>query len=66
MAKFPMDSISLYLGQDLCRTWIVQETTSGKEKHKVFCGQCGCTLWTIPMSHAGEKVIIRTSLLGEQ
>ncbi|KAK0112699.1 hypothetical protein ONS95_014437 [Cadophora gregata] len=66
MAKFPKESINLCQGQDLCKTWIVTETTSGKDKHKVFCGQCGCTLWTIPMNHGGEKIIVRTSLFGEQ
>ncbi|PVH83484.1 hypothetical protein DL98DRAFT_585380 [Cadophora sp. DSE1049] len=66
MAKFSKNSMHVSKGQDLTKTWIVKETTSGKEKHKVFCSQCGCTLWTIPMSHAGEKIIVRTSLLGDQ
>ncbi|KAK2873801.1 hypothetical protein FQN49_002064 [Arthroderma sp. PD_2] len=43
--------------------WTIKKTTSGSEKHKRFCTRCGCTLWTIPMKHNGEKIIVRTPLL---
>lgn len=44
-------------------TWVVEKTESGFNKKKVFCERCGCTLWTIPMQHGGQKVVVRTALL---
>lgn len=49
-------------GDGYIGTWVVTKTTSGAEKHKKFCTQCGCTLWTVPMNHAGENVIVRAAL----
>lgn len=39
------------------------ETASGKAKPKVFCGNCGCTLYTVPAKWDGKKIVVRTSLL---
>ncbi|PYH76968.1 hypothetical protein BO82DRAFT_406579 [Aspergillus uvarum CBS 121591] len=44
-------------------TWVVTKTSSGAEKHKKFCAKCGCTLWTIPMNHGGEHLIVRAALV---
>jgi hypothetical protein len=62
-AKFPTTSVKIAEGEDLLGKFVVSKTNSGHEKHKIFCKVCGCTLWTIPMSHGGEKYIVRTSLL---
>lgn len=62
-AKFDKSQVIVRDPQQLQRTWVVKKTHSGSEKHKVFCGRCGCTLYTMPMSHGGEKLIVRTSLL---
>ncbi|KAJ5306301.1 hypothetical protein N7508_005316 [Penicillium antarcticum] len=45
--------------------FVITKTTSGAEKHKRFCTRCGCTLWTIPMTHSGEAVILRAALLDQ-
>jgi len=50
-------------GDEFMSTWILKDTQSGNEKHKVFCKQCGCTLWTIPMKFEGKYKIIRTALI---
>ncbi len=50
-------------GADLLQTWVLKDTLSGCDKHKVFCRRCGCTLWTVPMKHNGSHMIVRTSLL---
>ena len=55
--------VQIVVGEDLINAWIIKDTTSGKEKHKLFCKQCGCILWTIPMVLNGEKLVVRTSLL---
>jgi hypothetical protein len=39
------------------------ETASGKPKPKVFCGNCGCTLYTVPAKWNGKRIVVRTSLL---
>ncbi|PLB35001.1 GFA family protein [Aspergillus candidus] len=62
-AKFKKEQVELEQGQKLLKTWILEDTVSGSEKHKLFCSQCGCTLWTIPMRHGGSHLIVRTSLL---
>jgi hypothetical protein len=62
-AKFHATTVKIAKGEDLLRQFTIAKTNSGFEKHKIFCKACGCTLWTIPMSHAGEKYIVRTSLL---
>lgn len=49
----------------MVKTYILRDTTSGVEKHKAFCETCGCTLWTIPMRHKGEKLIVRTALIDD-
>jgi hypothetical protein len=64
-AKFPATSVKVAQGKDLLGRFVISKTNSGHEKHKIFCKACGCTLWTIPMSHGGEKYIVRTSLLDE-
>jgi hypothetical protein len=62
-AKFATTSVKIAKGEDLLGRFVISKTNSGHEKHKIFCKSCGCTLWTIPMSHGGEKYIVRTSLL---
>lgn len=64
-AKFPTSSVKIAEGESLLGKFVVSKTGSGYEKHKIFCKVCGCTLWTIPMSHGGKKYIVRTSLLDQ-
>ncbi|KAK2809606.1 hypothetical protein FQN50_003660 [Emmonsiellopsis sp. PD_5] len=63
LGKFNKEQVKVHSGDELVGTWVVKETTSGIEKHNVFCNRCGCTLWIIPMIHKGEKFILRTALL---
>lgn len=63
IARYDKSSIKILEGEDLIGVWVVNKTTSGIEKHKEFCKRCGCTLWTKPMAHKGQKVIVRTSLI---
>ncbi|KAJ5464011.1 hypothetical protein N7475_007146 [Penicillium sp. IBT 31633x] len=63
-AKFRKSQVHVEAKSDATEgTWIIQKTTSGSEKHKKFCIQCGCTLWTIPMHHGGDRFIVRAALL---
>lgn len=63
LAKYHRDNVSIANGEELMQTFTLKDTTSGSPKDKVFCRQCGCTLWTIPSHHGGVSLIIRTSLL---
>lgn len=65
VAKYDKSQIKVYDPQNCSKVYIINKTASGKDKHKVFCGRCGCTLWTIPQLHNGDKLILRTALLGE-
>ena len=62
-ARYKKDQVVVTRGSDLATTYVLQDTISGSDKHKVFCSVCGCTLWTVPMKHNGEKLIVRTSLI---
>ncbi|KIN09015.1 hypothetical protein OIDMADRAFT_48851 [Oidiodendron maius Zn] len=62
-AKFNKNQVHVKLGRELLKTYILKDTLSGQDKHKVFCSDCGCTLWTIPMRHGGDSFIVRTSLM---
>ncbi|KAL2013188.1 hypothetical protein VTN00DRAFT_713 [Thermoascus crustaceus] len=62
-AKFDKDQVETLEKEAQIGNWIVRQTVSGAEKHKRFCTRCGCTLWTVPMNHGGEKFIVRTALL---
>jgi hypothetical protein len=42
---------------------ITSGTDSGFPKEKHFCRTCGTTLWTVPLKHKGEVVVLRTSLI---
>ena len=62
-AKFKKEQVEVEQGEELTKIWTLSDNLSGSDKHKVFCSQCGCTLWTIPMKHGGSHLIVRTSLL---
>ena len=64
-AKFNKEQVTVIKGANLIKTYILLDTTSGVEKHKLFCDTCGCTLWTIPMKHNGDKIIVRTALIDD-
>ncbi|OJJ62605.1 hypothetical protein ASPSYDRAFT_28236 [Aspergillus sydowii CBS 593.65] len=64
-AKFKKEQVEVEQGEELTKIWTLSDNLSGSDKHKVFCSQCGCTLWTIPMKHGGSHLIVRTSLLEE-
>ena len=62
-AKFEKTQISVEGEPASLKTYVLKDTSSGHPKHKVFCSQCGCTLWTIPTRHGGVHFMVRTSLL---
>ncbi|KAL3464912.1 Mss4-like protein [Aspergillus heterothallicus] len=64
-AKIKREDVKLERGDELLKTWVLRDTLSGSEKHKVFCSQCGCTLWTIPWKHGGHHLVVRTALLDD-
>lgn len=64
-AKYDRSQVTIRDPDNKQATWIITKTLSGHDKHKIFCSQCGCTMWTIPMNHGGEKMIVRTSLVDE-
>lgn len=63
VAKFKVEQVQVKDPQTAMKTYVLKDTTSGSDKHKVFCGLCGCTLWTIPMRHGGTHYMIRTPLI---
>jgi hypothetical protein len=63
VAKFKVEQVQVTNSKGALKTYILKDTTSGFDKHKVFCDVCGCTLWTIPMRHGGTHYMIRTSLV---
>jgi hypothetical protein len=62
-AKFKRDQVTVEAGEDLISTFVLKDTLSTCEKHKLFCSRCGCTLWTVPMKHGGSHWIVRTALI---
>ncbi|KAI7906186.1 Mss4-like protein [Cokeromyces recurvatus] len=40
-----------------------EKVSSGSEKYIFFCGVCGTPLFNRPMSHEGEKTVIKTGFL---
>ncbi|OAL44781.1 hypothetical protein IQ07DRAFT_237567 [Pyrenochaeta sp. DS3sAY3a] len=62
-AKYLKEQVTVITGNDLMRTWVTEDNSSSRSKHKVFCGRCGCTLWTIPMHHKGTYWMVRTPLI---
>jgi hypothetical protein len=40
-----------------------EQTKSGSPKEKHFCGNCGCTLWTVVAPYAKDARVVRTSLI---
>ncbi|CAM1506024.1 Fc.00g056650.m01.CDS01 [Cosmosporella sp. VM-42] len=65
LAKYDKAQVQIKDPENMRKVFVIKKTMSGSEKHKVFCRQCGCTLWTIPQSHNGAKLILRTALLGK-
>ncbi|KEF55484.1 uncharacterized protein A1O9_08234 [Exophiala aquamarina CBS 119918] len=63
VAKFKTEQVQVSDPQDARKTYVLNDTMSGSDKHKVFCGVCGCTLWTIPMRHGGTHYVVRTALI---
>ncbi|OBZ80270.1 hypothetical protein A0J61_11680 [Choanephora cucurbitarum] len=47
------------------KTYIVpaESVGSGFEKHKHFCGRCGCPIYNVPMKEEGKQWIIKTGLI---
>ncbi|TPX07931.1 uncharacterized protein E0L32_010386 [Thyridium curvatum] len=63
-AKYPSSSIDIEDPSDSMRYYtITKGTESGLPKEKHFCGNCGCTLWTVPWKHGGDIKLVRTSLI---
>ncbi|EXJ80122.1 hypothetical protein A1O1_08264, partial [Capronia coronata CBS 617.96] len=62
-AKFHRDNVDITKGANLIKTFTLTDTSSGHPKHKAFCTECGCTLWTIPTHHGGDFLMVRTSLI---
>ncbi|KAK9350160.1 Mss4-like protein [Lipomyces doorenjongii] len=63
LGKYHRDNVKIATGEQLLQTFTLNDTSSGSPKHKIFCGKCGCTLWTIPTHHGSAYLMVRTSLL---
>lgn len=64
-ATFSLANMTVSDPQNSIKIWNVpgEMCSSGLAKEKVFCGNCGCTLWTIPAAMKGKAQYVRTSLI---
>ncbi|EJT78523.1 hypothetical protein GGTG_03623 [Gaeumannomyces tritici R3-111a-1] len=64
VATFSLANMTVSDPQNSIKIWNVpgESCSSGLPKEKVFCGNCGCTLWTIPAALKGKGQYVRTSL----
>ena len=62
-AVFNTEDVTLHDPQSKAKTYIVTRTASGKPKDKVFCGECGCTMFTRPMAHEGRATIVKIGII---
>lgn len=63
-ARFPSPSLQLHDPENLKTVYTVTSgTVSGHSKEKHFCGRCGCTLFTVPLKHDREIVVMRTAVI---
>ena len=64
-AMFDTSDVGLEDPKGYAKLYVVpkEQTLSGIEKQKWFCGNCGCALFTRPMSLKGEKSFIKTGIL---
>ncbi|KZP00477.1 hypothetical protein CALVIDRAFT_276918 [Calocera viscosa TUFC12733] len=46
-AEFGEEVMKISDPDNLEKSWIITNTTSGNPKTKAFCSRCGCTLWTV-------------------
>jgi hypothetical protein len=61
---YATDNVSVEDPSGYIRVYLVTGgTQSGKPMEKHFCGNCGCTLWTVPMRLDGKVHMVRTSLI---
>jgi hypothetical protein len=63
MAVFKREAVTIIDPQLQLKTFTITKTKSGKPKDKLFCGQCGSTIGTIPMLHDGKVFNLRSSLI---
>ncbi|EFX02349.1 hypothetical protein CMQ_2398 [Grosmannia clavigera kw1407] len=64
MAEYRIDEVVVKDPWSYWKIYTVREgTLSGQPKEKHFCGNCGCTLWTVAMRDRGELRMVRTSLI---
>lgn len=65
LAKYPTEEVMITDPNNYLKTYIVEKTQSGKPKHKLFCGNCGCTIATKPQQYEGKVTILRSCLFDE-
>lgn len=64
MAEYRIDEVVVKDPWSYWKIYTIREgTLSGQPKEKHFCGNCGCTLWTVAMRDRGELRMVRTSLI---
>ncbi len=63
MAAYPTEKTMVEDPSGHGKVYTIKDTESGKPKYKHFCGNCGCTFWTVPMVYGGDLRMVRTSLI---
>lgn len=64
MAEYRTEEVVVQDPLGFWKIYTIREgTLSGQPKEKHFCGNCGCTLWTVAMRDKGELRMVRTSLV---
>uniref|UniRef100_A0A060T7Z5 ARAD1D06446p n=1 Tax=Blastobotrys adeninivorans TaxID=409370 RepID=A0A060T7Z5_BLAAD len=65
IAKMNTSDMKINDPESQLKEWTIAKTQSGYPKNKVFCGRCGCTMWTQPMKYNREKSMVRITLLDD-
>ncbi|ANB14627.1 hypothetical protein AWJ20_2232 [Sugiyamaella lignohabitans] len=64
LAKYNESDVKIHDDKKVLKEYIVTATQSGFIKKKLFCGECGCTLLTIPTKHEG-LYMVRSTLMDD-
>ncbi|TGZ85344.1 hypothetical protein EX30DRAFT_337711 [Ascodesmis nigricans] len=62
-AMYPASSVEISDTRSTLKSYTIHNTSSGSPKEKLFCGECGCMLFTKPGHYKGEMVVVKTGML---
>lgn len=63
ISKYDTSKVSIEDKNNSLKEYVVEKTKSGSPKKKEYCGECGCTIRTLPMKFNGEVSMMRQTLV---